>query len=144
MSIFTESKASLKEMQLMTYKMLAAATGWRYTEKDLVEQIDFVMTDSMSHNLGVIEEVCAELEAESVPDSLLCHVHPMAVWQEIHDAFGTNVIKDCFVTDVDFRNESFIYKAITCLCSFINSEYSSKPWNQQQHLDIFISPKKNH
>ena len=67
------------------------------------------MTNSKSHNLGVIEEVCAELKAESVPDSLVCHVHPMmmfqrkikAVWQEIHDAFGTNVIKDCFVTHVD-------------------------------------------
>ena len=126
MSIFTESKSSLKEMQLTTYKMLAAATGWRYTEKDLVERIDFVMTDSTSHNLGVIEEVCDELETEKVPDSLVCHVYPMmmfqrkikAVWQEIHNALGTNAVKDCFVTDVDFRNESFIYKAIICLCSF--------------------------
>ena len=131
--------------------MLAAATGWRYTDTDIVEKIDFVMTDSTAHNLGVIEQVCEELEVETIPDSLVCHVHPMmmfqrkvkGVWQEIHDAFGTNVIKDCFITEVDFRNESFIYKAITCLCSFINNEYSSKPWNQQQHFDVFISPKKN-
>ena len=49
------------------------------------------------------------------------------VWQEIHDAFGTSTIKDCFIIDIDFRNESFIYKTITCLTSFINNEYSSKP-----------------
>lgn len=106
-----------------------------------------------------MEEVCAELNVERVPDSLVCHVHycpsydvhPMmmfqrkikTVWQEIHHAFGANVIKDCFIMDVDFRNESFIYKAMTCLCSFINSDYSSVPWNRQQHFDLFINPKKN-
>ena len=46
------------------------------------------------------------------------------VWQDIHDAFGTNTIKDCFITDVDFRNKSFICKAVNCLCSFINKDFS--------------------
>ena len=104
MCIFTKSRSSLKELQLMT---------------------------------------------ESVSDSLVCHVHPLmmfqrkvkAVFQEIHDAFGT--IKKCFVTEVDFRVESFICKAIGCLCSFINSDYSAKPWNRQQHFDVTISSKKN-
>ena len=123
MSIFTKSKTTLKEMQVMTFKILAVSTGWKYTEKELVEKIEFVMTDSTSHNLGVIEEVCAELQTDSVPDSfLVCHVHPMmmfqrnikAVWQEIHDVFGANTIKECFLTNADFCNESFIYKAITC------------------------------
>ena len=93
------------------------------------------MTDSSAHNLGVIEDVCNELQVENIPDSLVCHVHPKMmfqrkvkhVWQEIHDAFRTSTIKDCFITDIDFRNESLIYKAITCLTSFINNEYSSKP-----------------
>ncbi len=135
----------------MTFKMLAAATGWKFSEKDLVAKIDFVMTDSTAHNLGVIGDVCEELGVEDVPDSLVCHVHPLMMlqrkvmdfWQEIHDAFGTNAIKDCFITDVDFRNESFIYKAVTCLSSFINNDYSSKPWNRQEHFDSFINPKKN-
>ena len=147
-NIFTESKTSLK---VMTFKISAASTGWKYTEKELVEKIDCVMNDSTSHNLGVIEDVCAELQTDSVPDSLVCHVHPMmifqrkikAVWQEIHEAFGAYTIKECFLTNVDFRNESFVYKVITCLCSFINNDYSSKPWNRQQHFDVFISPKKN-
>ena len=151
LNIFTETRASLKELQLMTYKILAASSGWKYTEKDLVEKIDFVMTDSTAHNIGVIQDVCDELETDSIPDSLICHIHPMmmfqrkvkAVWQEIHDAFGTNSIKDCFITDVDFRNESFICKALACLSSFINKDFSSKPWNRQEHFDAFISPHKN-
>ena len=135
----------------MTYKILAASSGWKYTEKDLVEKIDFVMTDSTAHNIDVIQDVCDELETDSIPDSLICHIHPMmmfqrkvkAVWQEIHDTFGTNSIKDCFITDIDFRNESFICKALACLSSFINKDFSSKPWNRQEHFDAFISPKKN-
>ena len=81
LNIFTKSKASLKEMQLMTFKMLAASTGWKYTEKELVEKIDFVMTDSISHNLGATEEVCAELQTDSVPDALVCHIHPIMMFQ---------------------------------------------------------------
>ena len=65
-----------------------------------------------------------------------------AVWQEIHDAFGTNSIKDCSITDVDFHNEFFICKALACLSSFINKDISSKPWNRQEHFDACISPKK--
>ena len=40
--------------------MLATSTGWKCTQKELIEKIDSVMTDSTSHNLGVIGEVCAE------------------------------------------------------------------------------------
>ena len=98
-------------MQLMTFKMLAVSTSWEDTEKELVEKTDFVMTDSTFQNLGEIE-VCAELQTDRVPDSLACHVQPTmmfqrkikAVWQEIHDAFGANTIKECFLTNVDFRN----------------------------------------
>ena len=108
----------------MTFKILAASSGWKYTQKDLVEKIDFVMTDSTAYNLSVIKDVCGELETKLVPDSLIYNVHPMMmfqrkvkqVWQEIHDAFGTNTIKDCFITDGNFRNESFICKALNCLC----------------------------
>ena len=95
--------------------MSAAATAWKFNESGLVNKIDFVMTDSTAHNLGVIEDVCSKLQVENIPDSLVCHVHPVMfqrkvkdVWQEIHDAFWTSTIKDCFITDIDFCHESFI------------------------------------
>ena len=132
-------------------KILSAASGLKYSEKEIMERVDFVVTDSTQHNMGVIENVCNELKTSSTPDALICHVHPMMmfqnklkqVFQEIHDALGTNTIKDCFVADIDFKHESFIYKAIACLCSFINHEKSAKPWCYQEHFDLFIAPKKN-
>ena len=65
------------------------------------------------------------------------------MFQIIHDAFGKAKIKECFLVDIEFHNESFIIKAVTCLSSFINKDYSAKPWNRQSHFEHFISPKEN-
>ena len=49
-------------------QILSAATGYRYKEDDILKKIDFIMTNSTAHNIGVIQKVCDELgveEAES-------------------------------------------------------------------------------
>ena len=117
-----------------------------------MNKINFVMTDSTSHNLQVIEEVCEELEVENVPDTLLCNIHPLmmfqgkikALCQEIHDSLGKKKINECFLVDVEFRNESFVIKSLKCLSNFINRENSAKPWNRYSHFSNFILPKVNH
>ena len=65
-NIFSETRASLKDLPPMTFKILAASSGWKYTEKDLAEKIDFVMTDSTAHNLGVTQETESIPETESI------------------------------------------------------------------------------
>ena len=59
-------RASLKDLQLMTLKILAALSGWK---------LNFVMTDCSAHNLVVIEDIYAELETESLHHSLICNAH---------------------------------------------------------------------
>ena len=150
MAIFTESRESLEELEVMTLKMLLCSVNYKYTEKQLLERIDFVMTDSTSHNLEVIENVCERFGAE-VPKTLLCNVHPLMMFQRkvkdifqlLHDTLGKDRIVDCFLVDVDFAGEDFITKAIKCLTSFINKDNSAKPWNRQKHFDSFIAPKSN-
>ena len=51
--ITTESKNSLKELQIITLKLLTAACGHKYNEKDILSKIDLVMTDSTAHTLGL-------------------------------------------------------------------------------------------
>ena len=63
LTIFTKTRESLEELEVTTVKMLVAAVGYKYTEKAL-EQVDFVMTGSTSHNLTVMEHVCVRFEAE--------------------------------------------------------------------------------
>ena len=114
-------------------------------------KIDFVMTDSTSHNLGIIEMVWEEVESEYVLSSLVCNIHPLMMMQRkvkqlfqvIHYKIGNNEIHKYFYVDVDFKSQSLPSKAIRCLTSFISRNFSTKPWNRQKYFDAFIYPKKN-
>ena len=56
-SIFTESCESLAELEKSTIKILSAATGYKYSAKEIVEKVKFVMTDSTTHNIKVFDSV---------------------------------------------------------------------------------------
>ena len=148
-SIFTETRKSLKESEVMTLRVLIAASSYRYIEKHFSEHIYFFITDNTSHNLTVMDSVCDQFEAEA-PKVLLCNVHPLMfqrkvkkVFQLLHDSLGKDQIIGCFLVDVDFAGEDFITKAIKCLTSFINKDNSAKPFNRHKHFDSFIALKKN-
>ena len=136
---------------MSTMDILSASTGHKYSASDILKKIDFTMTDSTSHNLGVMKMACNQLQVESVPPALLCNVHPLMMFQnkqkqlcqQIQDALGKRKIKDCFLVDVEFQSESFVVKAIKRLSNFINKDSSSKPWNRSDHFSDFIKPKEN-
>ena len=137
LGIFAETKKSLTKLIQTTLEILFAATGCVYYESQIMAKIDFVMTDSTSQNLGVIEMVCEEVQSEYVPSSLVCIIHPLMImerkvkqlFQVILDKIGNNEINKSFYIDVDFKSESFLLKAIRCLTSFINRGFSTKLWN---------------
>ena len=153
LSIVSESKESLKDLEITTLKILSAASGYRYEENDILRKIDFVMTDSTAHNIGVIEKVCQELNVDEAdcPKTLLCNIHPLMMFQgkikemfsEIQQSFGLKKLDQCFTVDIDFKDENFILKAIKCMTNFVNKENSAKPWNCFSDFCQFISPKVN-
>ena len=126
--IFTESRESLAELEKSTMKMLSAATGYKYSAKEIVEKVNFVMTDSTAYNLEVFDSVCEDLGAEHSPTSVTYNMHVLImfqrkaekVFQDIHDILGHTKIKDCFLINIDFKKQAFIVKALKCLSSFIN------------------------
>ena len=147
--IFTESRESLAALEVATYKLLSAASFHDYSEQDIFSKVKFCIHDSTSHNLEVTEAVCQELGVEEVPRTLLCNVHPLMMFQgkikelcqEIHDSLGNKKIHECFLVDVEFKNESFVLKSLKCLSNFINKDYA-KPWNSHTHFSKFICPKE--
>ena len=97
LGVFTESRETLnKDLEIATLKMLSAASFNSYSEQEILERISFVMTDSTSHNLEVIEKVCEELQVEEIPGTLVCNIHSLMnfqgkikeLCQEIHDSLG--------------------------------------------------------
>ena len=65
-SIVRESHESLEELEVTELKMIVAASGHKYTEKQLLECIDFFMTDCKSHKLTVMEK-CLTVLAQKHP-----------------------------------------------------------------------------
>ena len=41
--------------------MFSAACGGQHSEKDILQKIDFIMTDSTADDLNVTQNVCQEL-----------------------------------------------------------------------------------
>ena len=123
MNIFTKSRESLAELEKSKMKMLSAATDYTYSAKELVEKVNFVMTDRTAHNLKVFDSVCEDLGAENSPTSVTCNMHVLKmfqlkaekVFQDIHEGLGHAKIKDCFLVNIDFKNQQFIVKALKCL-----------------------------
>ena len=79
--IFTETRESLKDLTVATLDILSASTGFKYTSSQLLEKINFVMTDSTSHNVGVIDMVCNDLNVEKLQSTVFCNVHPLRLFQ---------------------------------------------------------------
>ena len=73
-NISSETRVNLAELKLTILSLLAVCGGC--TRESLWEKVDFVMTDSVSHNLMVEDIVSEELEVEHTPGHLLCQVHP--------------------------------------------------------------------
>ena len=121
--ICSESKENLKDLIVATIKMLSAATDNKYSPREIFSKVKFVMTDSTAHNYGVADLVSEELQLNDAPLLLFCNAHPLLmmqakikdVCQQIHDGIGKKRIKECFMVDIDFQNESFVLKAMKCL-----------------------------
>ena len=98
-----------------------------------------------------MQKFCDNEGIESAPISVLCNVHPVMLFQrkikelcqDIHEMIRKKKIKKCFLVDVEFHSESFVVKSLKCLSSFINAEYSAKPWNKHSYFGDHIKPKKN-
>ena len=60
--------------------MFSAACGGQHSEKDILQKIDFIMTDSTADDLNVTKNVCHELGWDSVPNSLECNLHALMMF----------------------------------------------------------------
>ena len=132
--VFSESKETLKDLQITTLDILSAESNYNYKPDEIFKRVSFAMSDSIAHNLGVVEEVCKDLNVKEVPGSLLCNVHPLMVFdrkmkkgfcQKLHGFLGREKLADYFLVAVDFRRESFPIKAIKCLSNFICKDFSA-------------------
>ena len=71
LSISSETRQNLAALKLTVLDVLATCSS--VTVEELWARTDFIMTDSVSHNLEVENLVSEELDMEYTPGHLLCH-----------------------------------------------------------------------
>ena len=57
-SVFTETWETLSDLIQNTFDILPALCNHKYSSKEILEKITFIMTDSTAHNIGVMKKVC--------------------------------------------------------------------------------------
>lgn len=82
--------------------MFSAACGGQHCEKDILQKIDFIMTDSTADDLNVTKNVCQELGWDSVPNSLECDLHALMFVKR--KGGWVNRIKECFLIGISYKN----------------------------------------
>ena len=121
------------------------------TRESLWEKIDFVMTDSVSHNLGVEDIVSEELEVDHLPDHLLCQVHPSLMfsrvltklWREVDTTIGPQKIFAGFCLTINTDQVSVTENWVDCLLRLVSHDFDHKQWNKAEQFDLYIHPKQN-
>ena len=122
-----------------------------YTESQIMAKIDFVMTDSTSHNVGVIQMVCEEVENEYVPSSLVSNIHPLMMMQHerkllfqvIHDKIGNETNK-CFTSMLISKVNLFHSKPLdVSLSSLIETFLQNRGIDKNILMPLSIQKRMN-
>ena len=97
------------------------------------------MTDSVSHNKFLSEDIPKLFNLDHKPGQLFCSVHTnlgfcASLNSSIHDIevkHGLNNIMDGFIVDIDYqsKNGSCVGQFVDCMCRLVGSELKHKPWN---------------
>ena len=149
LNISSETRQNLAELKITILHLLAVCGG--VTKEVLWEKIDFVMTDSVSHNMMVEDIVSEALDVEHTPGHLLCQVHPSLMfnrvltkfWGEVDSTIGPDKTFAGFCLTINTEQVSVTENWLDCLLRLVSHDFDHKQWNKSEEFDLFIHPEKN-
>ena len=149
LKIAAETRENLADLKVAVLSLLAVCGG--VTKESLWEKVDFVMTDSVSHNMGVADIVSQKLEVSHIPDHLLCHVHPSLMfnreicklWSDVDSSIGPHKVFAGFSVTIGNPQVSVTENWLDCLLRLVSHDFDHKQWNKAEMFDMHIGHKKN-
>ena len=146
--IAKETRENLADLKLTVLSILA--TCGEVTRQVLWTKVDFVMTDSVSHNKGVEQLVADELEVDHVPSHLLCNVHPslmftretLKLFVEIDTVLTPAKIYAGFAITITDQQISVFQNAMDCTLRLVSRDFNHKAWNKAEEFELFLAPEK--
>ena len=149
--IASETRENLANLKITVLSILSVVSNNRYSMKELHEKITFKVTDSVSHNFGVDEIVALELGTDYIPDHLLCHTHPVLMFNRelihlfstIELGIGSEKIFSKLLVSTTNSHDSITEQYMHCIVNLFSPELNHKSWNQSSQFSIHIAPNKN-
>ena len=147
--ISSETRENLTALKLTVLELLATCGG--VSVEELWRRTDFIMTDSVSHNLEVETMVSEELEMDYTPGHLLCQTHPSLMfsrilcttWKDIDTTIGVSKVFAGFAVTLTDIQTSVTEQWIDVILRLVSHDFDHKMWNKSAEFDIFIKPKVN-
>lgn len=149
--ISSETRENLTQLRVTVLNILSIVSDGKYTAKDIQEKVTFKLTDGVSHNFGIEEMVALELGTDHIPDHLLCHTHPVLMFNRelinlfaaIEQGIGSEKIFSKFLVTATTQHNSITEQFIHCITNLFSPDFNHKAWNQSAQFSIHMSPKKN-
>ena len=146
--IARETRENLADLKLTLLSILA--TCGDVTRQNLWTKVDFVMTDSVSHNKGVEELVAKALELDHMPSHLLCNVHPslmfvremMKLCVKIDTTLTPDKIYAGFAITITDQQISVFQNCVDCTLRLVSRDFNHKAWNKAEEFELFLAPRK--
>ena len=146
--IAKETRENLAEFKLTILSILAVCGS--VSKQSIWTKIDFVMTDSVSHNKGVEELVAEALDVDHLPAHLLCNVHPslmfvretLKLFVEIDTTLTPEKIYAGFAITITDQQISVFQNAMDCTLCLVSRDFNHKAWNKSEEFELFLAPEK--
>ena len=147
--VTSETAANVADTHSAHLEILAAAGGTSASE--LYKNVDCHMTDSVSHNKQIAQNLAEKYEREDPAGQVFCNIHSSlgisravnSCLSEIEAEMGIENIFKSVLVEVSYEKKhgSVAAQAVHAFLALIDAEHSAKTWNY--HAD-FVQWLKTH
>lgn len=135
LGISGETKEDTAQQMAMGLEILSAVSG--VPVKELMEQVDTLLTDSAEHNKGVNVILQEMYDLNKPAGQLFCGVHTTLgfssamnkVVKKIEEKMKLEEVVAKFMVELDTKNCSLAGQALDMMLRLVAPEYRHKPWN---------------
>ena len=144
-----EAREDIAEQAALGFQILAAACNPPMDPRDLYKEVDLHMTDSVSHNKFLHEDVPKLFDLDHHVGQIFCATHTglglcRSLNNKIHSieqSVGINNVLDGFVVQIEFesKNGSIVGQFVDCITRLVGMELKHKPWNRGEEFKRFCT-----
>ena len=146
--ISKETRENLADLKLTILSILSTCGG--VSRQSIWSKVDFVMTDSVSHNKQVENLVSESLDVDQLPSHLLCNVHPslmfvretLKLFVEIDSTLTPDKIYAGFAITITDTQISVMQNCIDCTLRLVSRDFNHKAWNKAEEFELFMAPNQ--